>query len=158
MSPTKLLTHKSCCFSTSAFISFSKFQILTGPSLLLPVFFAFACVLFLLRIFLLISGVIQVTNQRYRPTDFNTSWKDRNLHVGGVMLLSHKDIPHMPFSELEYISESVWVKVFENKTSHHLASWYRPPGGSSEDFHLFGDHLDQIRNKYKCNKFPSGFV
>ena len=55
-SPTNF-TYKSCCFLTSALISLlnvSKFDL----SLLLPVFFAFAWVLFFLRIFLLISGVI----------------------------------------------------------------------------------------------------
>ena len=36
-----------------------------------------------------------------------------------------------------------------------MASWYLPPGGSSEDFHLFGDQLDQIRNKHKGNQLPS---
>ena len=46
------------------------------------------------------------------------------------------------------------VKVFANKTSHYVTSWYRPPGRSSEDFHLFGDQLDQIRNKHKGNKLP----
>ena len=35
-----------------------------------------------------------------------------------MMFLIHKDIPHMPLSELENNSESVWVKVFANKTSH----------------------------------------
>ena len=89
---------------------------------------------------------------------YNIFRKDRNLHGGGVMLLIHKDIPHMPLSELENDSESVWVKVFANKTSHYVASWYRPPGGSSEDFHLFGDQLDQIRNKHKGNKLPSVHV
>ena len=48
------------------------------------------------------------------------------------MLLIHKDISHMPITELENDSESVWVKVFANKTSHFVASWYRPPGGDSE--------------------------
>ena len=57
---TKLLTYKSCCFLTLAFISLLKVSNF-NPSLLLPVFFAFACILFLLRIFLLISGVIQGT-------------------------------------------------------------------------------------------------
>ena len=89
---------------------------------------------------------------------YNIFRKDRNLHGGGVILLIHKDIPHMPLSELENDSESVWVKVFANKTSHYVASWYRPPGGSSEDFHLFGDQLDQIRNKHKGNKLPSVHV
>ena len=49
---------------------------------------------------------------------YNIFRKDRNLHGGGVMLLIHKDIPHMPLSELENDSESVWVKVFANKTSN----------------------------------------
>ena len=74
------------------------------------------------------------------------------------MLLIHKDIPHMPLSEQEHDSESVWVKVFANKTSHYVASWYRPPGGSSEYFELFRDQLDQIRNKHKGNKLPSVHV
>ena len=64
----------------------------------------------------------------------------------------------VPLSELENDSESVWVKVFANKTSYYVASWYRPPGGSSEDFHLFGDQLDQIRNKHTGNKLPSVHV
>ena len=51
--------------------------------------------------------------------------KDRNIHGGGVMLLVHKDISHMPITELENDSESIWVKVFANKTSHFVASWYR---------------------------------
>ena len=61
----------------------------------------------------------------------------------------------MPLSELEKDSESVWVKVFANKTSHYVASWYRTPSGSSEDFQMFRDQLDQIRNKHKGNKLPS---
>ena len=60
MSRTKLLTYKSCCFLTSAFISLLKVSN-CDLSLLLPVFYAFACVLFLPRTFLLISGVIQGT-------------------------------------------------------------------------------------------------
>ena len=39
-----------------------------------------------------------------------------------------------------------------------MASWYRPPGGSGEDFQLFRDQLDQIRNKQKGNKLPSVHV
>ena len=74
------------------------------------------------------------------------------------MLLTHKDIPHMPLSELENDSESVWVKVFADKTSHYVASWYRLPGGPSKDFHLFCDQLDQIRNKHKGHKLPSVHV
>ena len=54
----------------------------------------------------------------------------------GVRFLVHKGISHMPITEMENDSESVWVKVFENKTSHFVASWYRPPGSSSEEFQL----------------------
>ena len=32
---------------------------------------------------------------------YNIFRKDGNFHDGGVMLLIHKDIPHMPLSELE---------------------------------------------------------
>ena len=64
----------------------------------------------------------------------------------------------MSLSELENNSESVWVKVFANKTSHYVASCYRPSGGSSEDFQLFRDQLDQIRNKHKGNKLFSVHV
>ena len=69
--------------------------------------------------------------------------KDRNIHGGGVMLLVHKDISHMPVT-LENDSESIWVKVFANKTSHFVASWYRPPGSTSEEFQLFREQLDYI--------------
>ena len=34
--------------------------------------------------------------------------KDRNIHGGGVMLLVHKDISHMPITELENDSEYPW--------------------------------------------------
>ena len=37
--------------------------------------------------------------------------KDRNIHGGGVMLLVHKDISHMPITELENDSESIWVQT-----------------------------------------------
>ena len=73
--------------------------------------------------------------------------KDRNLHGGGVMLLVQKDIQHMPITELENNSESVWVKVFANKPSHYVASWYRQPNGTSEAFQLLRDQLDHIRNQ-----------
>ena len=38
---------------------------------------------------------------------YNVYRKDRTLDGGGVMLLIHKDIPHMPITELENGSESV---------------------------------------------------
>ena len=88
----------------------------------------------------------------------NVYRKDRNLHGGGMKLLVHKDISHMPSSELENNSESVWVKVFANKTSHYVASWYRQPGDTSEDFQLFRDQLDHIRNQHKGKKLPSVHV
>ena len=71
------------------------------------------------------------------------------------MLLVHKDISHMPITELENDSESVWVKVFANKTSHFVASWYRPPGSTSEEFQLFREQLDYIRTHHKGKKLPS---
>ena len=84
--------------------------------------------------------------------------KDRNIHGGGVMLLVHKDISHMPITELENDSESIWVKVFANKISHFVASWYRPPGNTSEEFQLFREQLDYIRTHHKGKKLPSAHV
>ena len=68
------------------------------------------------------------------------------------MLLVHKDISHMPITELENNSESVWIKVFANKTSHYWQVCSRQPGGSGEDFQLFRDQLDHIRNQKKKKK------
>ena len=65
--------------------------------------------------------------------------------VAGVQ----KDISHMPITELENDSESIWVKVFANKTSHFVASWYRPPGSTSEEFQLLREQLDYIRTHHK---------
>ena len=59
---------------------------------------------------------------------YNVYRKDRNSKGGGVMLLIDKDISHMPITDLENDSESVWVKVFANKTSHFVASWYQHHG------------------------------
>ena len=59
------------------------------------------------------------------------------------MLLVHKDISHMAFTELENNSDSVWVKVFTNKTSHYVASWNQQPGGTSEV-----GKKTMIRNRY----------
>ena len=75
-----------------------------------------------------------------------------------MMLLAHKDISHMPITELENNSESVWVKVLTKKTSHYVASWYRQPGGTSEDFQMFRDQLDYTRNQHKGKKLPSVHV
>ena len=84
--------------------------------------------------------------------------KDRYIHGGGVMLLVHKDISHMPITELENDSESIWVKVFANRTSHFVASWYRPPGSTSEEFQLFRKQLDYIRTRHKGKMLPSVHV
>ena len=89
---------------------------------------------------------------------YNIFRKDRNLHGGGKMPLIHTDIPHISLPELENDSESVWVKVFANKTSHYVASWYRQPGGSNEVVQLFRDQLDRNRNIHKDNKLPSVHV
>ena len=74
------------------------------------------------------------------------------------MLLVHKNISHMPITELENDSESIWVKAFANKTSHFVASWYRPPGSINEEFHLFREQLDYIRTHHKGKKLPSVHV
>ena len=76
------------------------------------------------------------------------------------MLLVHKNISHMPITELENDSESVWVKVFANKTSHFVASWYRPLDNTSdsEEFQLFREQLDYIRTHHKGKKLPSVHV
>ena len=84
--------------------------------------------------------------------------KDRNIHGGRVILLVHKDISHMPITELENDSESVWVKVFANKISHFVANWYQPPGSTSEEFQLFREQLDYIRTSHKDKKLPSVHV
>ena len=68
------------------------------------------------------------------------------------MLLVHKDISHMPITE--YDSESIWVNVFANETSHFVASWYRPPGNSNEEFQLFREQLDYIRTHHEGKKLP----
>ena len=64
----------------------------------------------------------------------------------------------MPITELENDSESIWVKVFANKTSHFVASWYRPPGSTSEEFHIFREQLDYIRTHHEGKKLPSVHV
>ena len=83
---------------------------------------------------------------------YNVYRKDRNLHGGGVMLLVHKDISHMPIMELENNSESVWFEVFANKT--YVASWYLQTCGASEDFQLFRYQLGHIRNQPKGKNSP----
>ena len=61
------------------------------------------------------------------------------------MSLVYKDISHMPII--------VWVKAFANKTSRFVASRYRPPGSTSEEFQLFREQL-----VYNGKKLPSVHV
>ena len=64
----------------------------------------------------------------------------------------------MPITELENDSESVWVKVFANKTSHFVASWYRPPGGDlaklESQLMSFKRQLEKITDIHIGNKPP----
>ena len=72
-------------------------------------------------------------------------------------------------TELDNDSESVWVKLFVNKKTHFVASWYRPPVdghlpvsdngndllNSLEKFdNLFREQLDKIKNINKGNNPP----
>ena len=90
---------------------------------------------------------------------YNVYRKDRTLDGGGPMLLIHKDISHMPITELEHDSESIWVKVLANKTSHFVASWYRLPVGDLENLESqlasFLSQLEKIKDIHKGNKLPS---
>ena len=85
-----------------------------------------------------------------------------NSKGGGVMLLIHKDISHMPITELENDSESVWVKVLTNKTSHFVASWYQPPGRNlaelTPEIDLLRSQLKKIKCMHKDTKPPSVHV
>ena len=70
------------------------------------------------------------------------------------MLLVHKDISHMPITELENDSESIWVKVFANKTSHFVASWYRPPGSTSEESNYLENSLITLGLIIRVKSYP----
>ena len=74
------------------------------------------------------------------------------------MLLIHKDISHMPITELENDSESVWVKVFANKTSHFVASWYQPPDRNwvelTSEIEMLRSQLEKIKGMHKRNPPP----
>ena len=60
----------------------------------------------------------------------------------------------MPITELENDSESIWVKMFANKSSHFVASGYRPPGSTSKEFQLFREQLGYIRTHHKGESYP----
>ena len=62
----------------------------------------------------------------------------------------------MQITELENNSESVWIQVFANKTSHFVANWYhQPPGSKLEDLMselgLFKSQLEKIKSMHKGN-------
>ena len=64
----------------------------------------------------------------------------------------------MPITELENDSESVWVKVFANKTSHFVASWYQPLGRNlveltcTTEIKMLRSQLEKIKGMHKGNK------
>ena len=101
-----------------------------------------------------IDSSIETSELFPETCQYNVYRKDRTLHGGGVMLLVHKEISHMPITELENNSESVWVKIFVKNTSHFVGSWYRPPGSTCEDLQMFREQLDHIRTHHKGNKAP----
>ena len=59
--------------------------------------------------------------------------------------------------ELENNSESVWVKVFANKTSNFVASLYIPPDGNFETLELKLKMINAINKGKKNNPPPSIF-
>ena len=68
----------------------------------------------------------------------------------------------MPITELENDSESVWVKVFTNKTFHFVASWCQLPGRNlaelTSEIDLLRSQLQKIKCMHKGNKPPSVHV
>ena len=87
-----------------------------------------------------INSSISTSDYFLETIPYSVYRKDRTLDGGGVMLFIHKDIPHMPFTEMETKSESFWIEieVFANEFSHFVASWYRP---SSSDETLTENNL-----------------
>ena len=81
--------------------------------------------------------------------------KDLNLHGGGVMLLVHKYSEQNTITDLDNNLESVWVKVFVNKTSHYVTSWYRQPNGTVNTSGYLETSLSKLRNMHKSKKHPS---
>ena len=70
------------------------------------------------------------------------------------MLLIYKDISLMPNTELENDAVSLG-KVFANKTSHFVASWYRPSVGDlaklTSQLMSFKSQLEKIKDIHKGN-------
>ena len=59
----------------------------------------------------------------------------------------------MPYSQWGFSRPSP-----ANRVLGHVASWYRPPGSTSEEFQLFREQLDYIRTHHKGKKLPSVHV
>ena len=70
------------------------------------------------------------------------------------VILIHKNIPHMPITELENGSGSVWVKMFANKTSHFVTSWYRPPDRKVDELELFKNQLEKVKTLHNGSNPP----
>ena len=77
---------------------------------------------------------------------------------GGGVRLRVSDISHMPITEFENDSESVWVKVFANKTSYFVASWYQPHGRNLVELtpaiELLRSQPQKIKSMHKGNPPP----
>ena len=59
----------------------------------------------------------------------------------------------MPITELENGSESVWVKVFANKTLHFVASWYRTPDSKVDELELLKKKKKQKNKLEKVKRY-----
>ena len=83
-----------------------------------------------------IDSSVATSELFHKTCQYNVFRKNKNLRGGRVMFVIHKNIQHMPLSELENDPESVSAKIFANKTSHYVAIRYCHPGGSDEEFQL----------------------
>ena len=92
-----------------------------------------------------LTEILQLLNCSEKLVCIACTVKGKNTHGGRVMLLIHRNICHISNMELENNSKSKWVKILANK-SHYVASWYRQPNGTVEDFQLFRDQLDHIKS------------
>ena len=81
-----------------------------------------------------------------------------NNYTGVILRIACFDLNCPLFTCLDFWHRLSSIKAFANKTSQYVASWYRPPNGTSEDFQLLRDQLNHIRNEHKGNKLPSVHV
>ena len=54
--------------------------------------------------------------------------------------------------------KTTWNQFGWKKTSHFVASWYRPPGSTSDKIQLLREQLDYIRTHHKDKMLPSVHV